>query len=134
VAHSLKNTGKFGEERGRKIENRVTTLWQKDQACQHETYEYSIPVHTTFEKQTAERILSRMTSSGMLRCVTLVRTEVSKERSVSIIRVTRVGEIGTTLAVTSNRCTLRRNKPQILQIQPLVNECTGYDTAEILKL
>jgi hypothetical protein len=35
-----------------------------------------------------------------------VRTDVSEERSASIIRVTRIGELGTTLAVTSNRGTL----------------------------
>jgi hypothetical protein len=50
-----------------------------------------------------------MASSGMLRRVTLVRTEVSEELSVAIIRVTRIGELGTTLAVTSNRRTLWRN-------------------------
>jgi hypothetical protein len=50
-----------------------------------------------------------MTSSGMLRLVALVRTDVSEERSASIIKVTRIGELGTTLAVTSNRCTLGRN-------------------------
>jgi hypothetical protein len=44
-----------------------------------------------------------MTSSGMLRGVALVRTDVSEELSASIIRVTRIGELGTTLAVTSNR-------------------------------
>jgi hypothetical protein len=50
-----------------------------------------------------------MASSGMLRRVVLVRTDVSEERSASvIIRVTRIGELRTTLAVTSNRCTLRR--------------------------
>jgi hypothetical protein len=38
----------------------------------------------------------------------LVRTDVSEEFSASIIRVTRIGEVGTTLAVTSNRRTLRR--------------------------
>jgi hypothetical protein len=48
-----------------------------------------------------------MASSGMLRRVALVRTDVSEELSVSIIRVTRIGEIGTTLAVTSNRRTLQ---------------------------
>jgi hypothetical protein len=50
-----------------------------------------------------------MASSGMLRRVALVRTNVSEERSASIIRVTRIGELGTALAVTSNRRTLRRN-------------------------
>jgi hypothetical protein len=43
-----------------------------------------------------------MASSGMLRRVALVRTEVSEELSASIIRVTRISELGT-LAVTSNR-------------------------------
>jgi hypothetical protein len=45
----------------------------------------------------------------MLRRVTLVRTEVSEELSTSFIRLTRIGELGTTVAVTSNRRTLRRN-------------------------
>jgi hypothetical protein len=40
-----------------------------------------------------------MASSGMLRRVALVRTEVSEELSVSFIRVTRLGELRTTLAV-----------------------------------
>jgi hypothetical protein len=44
-----------------------------------------------------------MASSGMLRRVVLVVTDVSEERSASFIRVTRIGELGTTLAVTSNR-------------------------------
>jgi hypothetical protein len=39
----------------------------------------------------------------MLRLVTLVRTDVSEELSISFIRVTRIGELGTTLTVTSNR-------------------------------
>jgi hypothetical protein len=46
-----------------------------------------------------------MASSGMLRRVALVRTDVSEELSASIIGVTRIGELGT-LAVTSNRRTL----------------------------
>jgi hypothetical protein len=49
-----------------------------------------------------------MPSAWMSRRVTLVRTDVPGERSASIIRVTRIGELGTTLAVT-NRRTLRRN-------------------------
>jgi hypothetical protein len=52
----------------------------------------------------------------MLRCVTLVGTNVSEELSASIIRVTKIGELGTTLAVTSNRRKLRKNT--ILCIDP----------------
>jgi hypothetical protein len=37
----------------------------------------------------------------MLHRVAVVRTEVSEELSASIIRVTRIGELGTTRAVTS---------------------------------
>jgi hypothetical protein len=44
----------------------------------------------------------------MLHRVVLVRTDVSEKLSASIIRVTRIGELGTTLAVTINRRTLRR--------------------------
>jgi hypothetical protein len=50
-----------------------------------------------------------MASSGMLRHVALVRTDFSEELSASFIRVTRIGEPGTMLTVTSNRRTLRRN-------------------------
>jgi tRNA C32,U32 (ribose-2'-O)-methylase TrmJ len=39
----------------------------------------------------------------MLRRVVLIRTDVSEELSDSSIRVTRIGELRTTLAVTSNR-------------------------------
>jgi hypothetical protein len=49
-----------------------------------------------------------MASSGMLRRVALVRTGVLEELSASFIGVTRIGELGTTLAVTSNRRTLRK--------------------------
>jgi hypothetical protein len=46
-----------------------------------------------------------MASSGMIRRVALVRSDVSEELSAFIIRVTRIDELGT-LAVTSNRRTL----------------------------
>jgi hypothetical protein len=48
-----------------------------------------------------------MVSSGKLRRVALVRTDVSEEISASFISVTRIGELGTTLALTSNRLFLR---------------------------
>jgi hypothetical protein len=40
--------------------------------------------------------------------VALVKTDISEEIIASIIRVMKIGELGT-LAVTSNRSTLRRN-------------------------
>jgi hypothetical protein len=44
----------------------------------------------------------------MLLRVALVRTDVSEELNASFIRVTKIGELGTTLAVTSNRRTVVR--------------------------
>jgi hypothetical protein len=46
-----------------------------------------------------------MVSYGILRRVALVRTDVSEELRASVIRVIRIGELGITLAVTSNRRT-----------------------------
>jgi hypothetical protein len=42
----------------------------------------------------------------MLHHLALVRTDVSEELSTSFIKVTRIGELGKTLAVTSNLCRL----------------------------
>jgi hypothetical protein len=47
-----------------------------------------------------------MSSSGMLRRVAFIRTEVSGQNIASLIRVTRIGELEITLAVTINRSTL----------------------------
>jgi hypothetical protein len=69
----------------------------------HEPHQYSQnrPIRAVYCR--------RMASSGMLRRVTLVRTDVSKELSTSFNRVIRIYELGTTLAVTSNRRTVQRN-------------------------
>jgi hypothetical protein len=56
-----------------------------------------------------------MVSSAMLRRVALVTSDVSEELSASFIRVTRIGELETALALTSNRRTLRRNTKYFLQ-------------------
>jgi hypothetical protein len=56
-----------------------------------------------------------MSSSGMLRHVALVRTDVSEELSASFIGITRIGELGTTLplpfslGIPSQRATLVSN-------------------------
>jgi hypothetical protein len=58
-----------------------------------------------------KQIKQRMVSSGVLRRVALVKTDVSEEFSAYFIRVTRIGELGT---VTSNRRTLQRNTKEAL--------------------
>jgi hypothetical protein len=47
----------------------------------------------------------------MLRRVALVKTDVSEELCASFIRMTIIGELGTTLAVGSNRCTQFQHCP-----------------------
>jgi hypothetical protein len=54
----------------------------------------------------------------MLRRVALVRTDVSEEPGASFIRVTRIGELGTTQAATGNRRTLRRTRGVTSQKTP----------------
>jgi hypothetical protein len=53
----------------------------------------------------------------MLRRVALVGTGVSEELNTSLIRVTRIGELETTLAVTSNQRTLRRNTKSYVRFE-----------------
>jgi hypothetical protein len=50
-----------------------------------------------------------MASSAMLRRVAIVRTDVLEELSATFIRMTRISELGTKLAVSNNRHTLQRN-------------------------
>jgi hypothetical protein len=58
--------------------------------------------HDLVRAEVLNTILRIMVSCGMLRCVVLLTTEVSEELSASFIRVIKIGELGTTLAVTSN--------------------------------
>jgi hypothetical protein len=71
-----------------------------------------------FWKQTEKTRFSnsRMVSSGLLRRVALVRTDVSEEPGASFIRVTEIGALGTTQAATRNRRTLRRNTKIVIVI------------------
>jgi hypothetical protein len=50
-----------------------------------------------------KNLYRRMVSSGLLRRVALVITDVSEEPGASFFRVTKIGELGTTQAATSNR-------------------------------
>jgi hypothetical protein len=50
-----------------------------------------------------------MASSGMLRRVALVRTDVSEECSASFIRAIRIGEVRRTLTVTGNQLVFLRS-------------------------
>jgi hypothetical protein len=73
-----------------------------------------------------------MVSSGMLRRVALVRTDVSEEPRASFIMVTRIGELGTTQAATSNRCTLRRNAKFLPRLHRLLVAACVVPSSPIL--
>jgi hypothetical protein len=71
---------------------------------------------------------NHLPSSGMLRRVALVRTDVSEERNTSMIRVTGISKLGITLAVTSNRCTLQEIPAVFWDVTPCgscENRCFG---------
>jgi uncharacterized membrane protein len=67
----------------------------------------------------------------MLRHVALVRTDVSEEPGASFIRVTRIGELGTTQAATSNRRTLWRNSISPILVT-LMKEAPGSSETSVL--
>jgi hypothetical protein len=79
-----------------------------------------------------------MAPSGMLRRVALLRTDVSEERSGSLIRATRIGELGTTLAVTSNRRSVCRllvmtNVPSSPILAALMKEALSSSETFVLR-
>jgi hypothetical protein len=57
-----------------------------------------------------------MPSPGMIRRVTLAGTDVSKESFASIFKVTKIGELGTSLEIASNRCMLRIGDTFLLNV------------------
>jgi hypothetical protein len=70
---------------------------------------------------------------ALLHHVALVRTDVSEELGASIIRVTRIGELGT-LAITSNRRTLvtAHIVPSSLILVPLIIEAPSSSETSVL--
>jgi hypothetical protein len=77
-----------------------------------------------------------MVSSGLLRRVALVRTDVSEEPGASFIRVTKIGALGTTQAATSNRRTLRRNTKSFkctTLLQLLLNSILEHTVAYMME-
>jgi hypothetical protein len=68
----------------------------------------------------------------MVRRVALVRSEVSVELSASVIRVTRIGELGT-LAVTSNRKAQRASIPSSPIHVVLMMEALSSSETSVLK-
>jgi hypothetical protein len=69
----------------------------------------------------------RMLSSGMLRLVTLVRTDVSVKRSASIIRVTRIVELGT------GGTTFLRKRRFVLKPHSVTSQKTAFFTVTAVK-
>jgi hypothetical protein len=61
-----------------------------------------------------------MPSSVMLSRVALVRTDVSDKFIASIITVTRIGEIGTKLTVTSNQRTLQCSSILVIRLLEVI--------------
>jgi hypothetical protein len=64
-----------------------------------------------------------MVSFGMLSRVAVVRTDVSEELSASFIRMTRIGELGTMLAVPPKRQFLQEPHGITSQKIPFFNPC-----------
>jgi hypothetical protein len=75
-----------------------------------------------------------MASSGMLRRVALVRMDVSEELNASIIRVTRIGELGATLALTRNphRLLVMANVPSSPILVTLMMEVLSSSETSVL--
>jgi hypothetical protein len=69
----------------------------------------------------------------MLRCVILVRPNVSEEFIAYIIRVAGIGELGTTLAVTSKQSMLRSVVPSSPILVNLMMEAILSSETSVLK-
>jgi hypothetical protein len=69
----------------------------------------------------------------MLRHAALIKTDVSEEISACFIRVTKIGELGTTLALTSNRGTLRRNAKLVFLVTQMKEALSSSETSVLTR-
>jgi hypothetical protein len=88
-------------------------------------HDHSIAVLCVTWVHFAIHYIGRLPSSGALHHEGLVRFDVSEEYIASIIRVTRIDELETTLAVTNNRSMLHCQ-----HFYQLTDSCHPYDSSE----
>jgi hypothetical protein len=78
-----------------------------------------------------------MPSSGMLRHVALIRIEGLEEHSASIIRVMRIGELGTTLAVFSSQLALFASycyvPNSLIHVTPKMEALCSFETLALTR-
>jgi hypothetical protein len=67
----------------------------------------------------------------MLRRMALARTDNSEDSIASIIRATKIGELGTALELTSNRSTLRRNTSTPILVTLMMEEIRISDASAL---
>jgi hypothetical protein len=85
----------------RQTEYELPDAWVRQTGSQLRT----VDVYITGLQGNCTQVMKRdeltggMPSSGTIRRVAIVRTDVSEELSASIIRVTRIGELGTTYSL-----------------------------------
>jgi hypothetical protein len=106
-----RNVGSFKSPRRNILEDAILRWW----TCSG-PYGVNITKHEAIQtnwnissRMLCKLFLRRMASSMILGCVALVRKVVSVERRESINRVTRIGELGITLTLTSKRRTQQTN-------------------------
>jgi hypothetical protein len=81
------------------LEERIASIFRVAEAIRYS--ETSVPIRALrckISEYGIQQGTTNMASSGVLRRVALVRTDGSEELGASFIRVTRISELGTTLA------------------------------------
>jgi hypothetical protein len=63
----------------------------------------NIALKKKFKNNPKQITALKMPSSGMLRCMTLVRTDIVGKCIISMIILKNIGDLGSMLTVTSNR-------------------------------